>query len=81
MMNWLQSQMKPAATGNAHATTPGVKLPAPQGFPSVEEQQGHQPARKDDKLGGLSSFGTGSNGEMTDADRQKLIDFVIAGKK
>jgi len=81
MMNWLQSQMKPAATGNAHATPPGVKLPAPQGFPSVEEQQGHQPAHKDDKLGGLSSFGTGSNGEMTDADRQKLIDFVIAGKK
>jgi hypothetical protein len=81
MMNWLQSQKKPAATGNAHATPPGVKLPASQGFPSVEEQQGHQPARKDDKLGGLSSFGTGSKGEMTDADRQKLIDFVNAGKK
>jgi hypothetical protein len=93
MLDFLQSQKKPADAGNTHATPPGVKLPSPsQGFPSVEQQQGsqcpsgrcHQPAGKEDKFGGFGGFGqfgSGSRGELTDADRQKLIDLIIAQSK
>jgi hypothetical protein len=55
MLDWVQSQKKTAATGNAHATTP---------------------VRKDDPFKGLGGFGSGSGGEMTDADRQKLFEFI-----
>jgi hypothetical protein len=89
MLTWLQSRDKPAATGSTHATPAGVKLPAAsQGFPSVEEQQGHPcpnchtSDRKDATFGGFGGFGSGSHGELTDADRQKLLDFINAqGKK
>jgi hypothetical protein len=85
ILNWVQSQNKSAPTGGAHPTPSGTKLAVPSGgFPSLEEQQGapcpncHTAPRKDDPFKGFGGLGSGPSGTMTDADRQKLLDFITA---
>jgi hypothetical protein len=80
----------PPATGPgpAHEPPPGSQeiQPRPQGFPSVEEQQGtvcpncHRPAGRGKSQSPLSSVGMGSGpgGQMTEEDLRTLRQWVEA---
>lgn len=77
--------------GNAHATPPGVHFPAaPQGFPSVQEQQGqscptcHKSLRDTSGqgwMGGTPGMGSGGSSQITNEQRKAMEDWIAAENK
>jgi hypothetical protein len=83
-----QGSAAPKPGANEHATPAGV-LPPPTSrtFPTEAEQLGTKCPNCHAETGGkqlfkqFGEFGSGPNGELTDVDRKKLLDFINAQPK